>query len=214
VIWNGVPLELFSPRGTLEEQAKLRQKLGLEEDRLMVACVARFHPVKDHATLLSAWPTVVKEHPEAVLLLLGEGEERSRLEEQVKREGISSSVRFMGARQDVPDFLHCVDVFALTSLSEASPLTLLEAMACECPSVVTDVGGNGEHVTHGVEALLAPRGDHVAVASHLNRLLSDKELRRTMGLAGRKRVESQFSLVDCLERYGKVYERLAGRSLT
>jgi len=214
VIWNGVPLELFSPRGTLEEQAKLRQKLGLEEDRLMVACVARFHPVKDHATLLSAWPTVVKEHPEAVLLLLGEGEERSRLEEQVKREGISSSVRFMGARQDVPDFLHCVDVFALTSLSEASPLTLLEAMACECPSVVTDVGGNGEHVTHGVEALLAPRGDHVAVASHLNRLLSDKELRRTMGLAGRKRVESQFSLVDCLERYGKVYERLAGRSLS
>jgi len=214
VIWNGVPIDLFSPRGTSQEQALLRQKLGLELNRPIVACVARFHPVKDHATLLKAWAIVVKKHPDAVLLLLGEGEERGRLEDQLAQDGIASSVRFMGARKDVPDFLHCVDIFALTSLSEASPLTLLEAMACECPAVVTDVGGNAEHVTHGVEVFLAPRGDYEGIAGHLSRLLSDRDLQRTMGLAGRRRVETQFSLTDCLERYGKVYERLAGRSLS
>jgi glycosyltransferase involved in cell wall biosynthesis len=119
----------------------------------------------------------------------------------------------MGARSDVQDFLQCVDVFALTSLSEASPLTLLEAMACSCPAVVTNVGGNAEHVDHAVEAFLAPRGDHVQVAECLHRLLASAELRESMGAAGRKRIETQFSLERCLEQYGREYERLAGRKL-
>lgn len=211
VILNGVPLEKFRPRGTLEERKGMRRALGLDENRPLVACVARFHPVKDHPTLLKAWKIVASQHPDAQLLLLGEGEERPRLEALIQSEGIGESVRFLGARNNVQDFLQCVDVFALTSLSEASPLTLLEAMACSCPAVVTDVGGNAEHVDHGVEAFLAPRGDHQKVAECLNRLIGNAELRETMGAAGRKRIESQFSLEHCLEQYGREYERLAGR---
>jgi L-malate glycosyltransferase len=213
VIWNGVPLDLFSMRGGLEAQGALRRKLGLEVDRPMVACVARFHPVKDHVTLLRAWAKVSREHPKAVLLLLGEGPERGNLESLVRENGNESSVRFLGARNDVQDFLHCVDVFALTSLSEASPLTLLEAMACGCSSVVTEVGGNPEHIDHGVEAFMAKRGDVDGIALHLGQLLGDASLRDRMGQAGRRRVESQFSLIDCMEKYGKVYEQLAGRRL-
>lgn len=213
VILNGVPLEKFRRRGTLEERKALRRSLGLDEARPVVVCVARFHPVKDHMTLLKAWKIVADRHPDAQLLLLGEGEERPRLEEWIRNEGIGGSVRFLGARSDVQDFLQCVDVFALTSLSEASPLTLLEAMACSCPAVVTDVGGNAEHVEHGVEAFLAPRGDEKRVAECLHQLLASAELRETMGAAGRKRIEAQFSLEHCLEQYGREYERLAGRKL-
>lgn len=213
VIWNGVPLDLFSMRGGAAEREALRRKLGLEIDRPMVACVARFHPVKDHATLLRAWAKVSVAHPSAVLLLLGEGAEKESLQALVRANGNENSVRFLGARSDVQDFLHCVDVFALTSLSEASPLTLLEAMACGCPAVVTEVGGNAEHVDQGVEAFMAKRGDADGVAQHLDRLLGDAGLRERMGLAGRARVERQFSLIECMDRYGEVYEKLAGRKL-
>jgi glycosyltransferase involved in cell wall biosynthesis len=213
VILNGVPIETFRLQGDAQERQQIRKRLGIPEDRPLVACVARFHPVKDHATLLRAWVLVAAQHPDAVLLLLGEGSERVQLEEQIQRDGIESSVRFMGARSDVQDFLRCVDVFALTSLSEASPLTLLEAMACGCPAVVTDVGGNAEHVTHGVEAMLAGRGEHVQIASHLNRLLADPQMRQAMGAAGRRRIEAQFTIERCLEQYGREYARLAGRPI-
>jgi len=106
--------------------------------------------------------------------------------------------------------LRAVDVFTLTSETEASSLTLLEAMACECPAVITDVGGNGEHVTDGVEGWLVPRGDHITLAERLIRALECPELRNKMASAARRRVERQFSLEDTVAKYEELY-RLAAR---
>jgi glycosyltransferase involved in cell wall biosynthesis len=208
VIWNGVSLERFSVSGGEPERIELRKKLGLCMDCLLVACVARFHEVKDHSTLLRAWALVVKTYPTANLLLIGDGEEKPKLVRLIEELGIGSTVRFLGPRINVEDYLRCADVFTLTSVTEASPLTLLEAMACGCPSVITDVGGNSEHVDHGVEAMLACRGDSETIAAHISQLLRSRDLRNKIGAAARRRVEKQFSLYQCFDRYEELYKRL------
>lgn len=205
VILNGISIDQFPARGAPADQLSLREKLGLPLNDPLVACVARLHPIKDHTTLLKAWIEVLRIHPNAKLLLVGEGEERNNLEAFCKTHGIETSVKFLGVHRNVQDFLRCVDVFALTSLTEASPLTLLEAMSCCCPSVVTNVGGNSEHITDGVEALLAPRGDAIKIAECLNRLLSDRAYRERMGIAAREKVIKDFTIERCFEQYKQLY---------
>ena len=122
-----------------------------------IAMVARFHPVKDHAMLLHAFGQAAA-RADVDLLLVGDGKLRGPLESLVASLGLTGRVRFLGVRPDVPDLLRAVDVFALTLVSEAASLTLLEAMASRLPVVVTAVGGNPEIVREGVEGLLVPRG--------------------------------------------------------
>src|SRR5439155_17257540 len=90
------------------------------------------------------------------LLLAGDGPMRSDLEAQARALGIGNRVRFLGVRDDVADLMRAADLFALTSLSEAASITLMEAMASALPVVVTDVGGNAEIVRDGVDGRLAP----------------------------------------------------------
>ena len=99
--------------------------------------------------LLRAFARVAAAVPNAELLLAGDGALRESLRAQANALAIGSRVRFLGVRDDVPDLLRASDIFALTSISEAASLTLLQAMACRLPVVVTAVGGNPEIVQHG-----------------------------------------------------------------
>jgi glycosyltransferase involved in cell wall biosynthesis len=205
VIENGIELERYGPAA---DRSALRQRLGLDPGRLYVAAVARFHPVKDHASLVGAFGRVAAARPDADLLLVGDGPLRPDLERQVRDLGLAGRAHFLGVRDDVPDLLRAADLFALTSLSEAASLTLLEAMASELPVVATAVGGNPEMVRDGREGLLAPRGDVPGIAAALTRLLGDPEARRRMGEAGRARVEGCYRLEQTVGAYWELYRRL------
>ncbi|HVS37880.1 MAG TPA: glycosyltransferase, partial [Gemmataceae bacterium] len=194
------------------DHAELRRQLGLDPYRRYVAMVARFHPVKDHAMLLHAFAKAAASRPDVDLLLVGDGPLRGELQALTARLGIGGRVRFLGVRSDVPDLLRAVDLFALTSVSEAASLTLLEAMASRLPVVVTAVGGNPEIVRHDVEGLLVPRGDAAAAAAALLRLLDDPTAAKAMGEAGRARVEERYQLSRTIEAYWRLYQRLGGRS--
>ncbi len=208
VIENGIDLSRYSAP---TDRAVLRRSLGLDLDRRYVAMVARFHPVKDHAMLLHAFAKAAAVRPDVDLLLVGDGPMRNELEALTERLGISGRVRFLGVRSDVPDLLRAVDVFALTSVSEAASLTLLEAMASRLPVVVTDVGGNPEIVRDGVEGVLVPRGDAEAAAAAFLRVLDDPARAAAMGAAGRARVEERYPLSKTIDAYWRLYQRLAGR---
>jgi glycosyltransferase involved in cell wall biosynthesis len=207
VIENGIELGRYGPA---DDRASLRRALGLDPARRYIACVARFHPVKDHAMLLRAFAIVAARHPDADLLLAGDGKLRDDLAHQAAEAGIESRVHFLGIRRDVPELLRAVDIFALTSVSEAASLTVLEAMASHLPVVVTAVGGNPEMVRHESEGLLVPRGDHAACADALSRLLADPALARQLGDAGRRRVEERYQLSRTIEAYHRLYRKLCG----
>lgn len=208
VIENGIDPGRYS---NAVDRAGLRRRLGLAPERRYLVCVARFHPVKDHATLVRAFAAVVAARPDADLLLAGDGELRGDLERQVRGLGLQGRMKFLGVRDDVPDLLRAADVFALTSVSEAASLTVLEAMAAGLPVVVTAVGGNPEMVRDGQEGLLVPRGDAEATAAALLRVLGEPDLAARLGATGRATVEARYRLDRTVEAYWRLYRRLAGR---
>ena len=208
VIENGIDLSRYGPAA---DRDALRRRLGLDPGRRYVAMVARFHPIKDHAMLLHAFAKAAPVRPDVDLLLVGDGPLRGELESLVERLGVQNRVRFLGVRSDVPDILRAVDVFALTSVSEAASLTLLEAMASRLPVVVTAVGGNPEIVRDGVEGCSCragtptrPRPPSSAFSTTLPRAAAD-------GRGGPRRVEERYQLSRTIDAYGRLYQRLAGR---
>ena len=206
IIENGIEVERY--RSDIDRSA-LRDRLNLRHDRRYIAMVARFHPVKDHAMLLRAFARIAPRRPDVDLLLVGDGPLRSNLEEQAKQAGIGERVRFLGIRRDIPDILQAVNIFALSSESEAASLTLLEAMASGLPVVVTDVGGNPEIVRQGIDGHLVPRGDDAATAKSLLQVLDHPDEAKRMGDAGRARVEEHYRLEDTVEKYHRLYRHLA-----
>jgi glycosyltransferase involved in cell wall biosynthesis len=208
VIRNGIDIP-----DAVEADARpaLRARLGLSNDRHYVACVARFHPVKNHAMLLRGFALVCAQQPNVDLLLIGDGPLRGDLEAQADALDIRPHVHFLGIRDDVPGLLAAADVFALTSVSEAASLTLLQAMAAARPVVVTDVGGNGEIVRNGVEGILVPRGDAQAAGAALLDVLRDPDAARGMGRAGRARVAEHYRLDDIVRQYFDAYAAAAER---
>ncbi len=208
VIANGI--EVPSER-TPQERLDLRLALGLAPDRKYVVSVARFHPVKDHATLLRAFSIVAASRPDVDLLLAGDGPLRLDLESLARTLGLAGRVRFLGVRHDVPDLLAACDAFTLASVTEAASLTLLEAMAASLPVVVTDVGGNPEIVEHEVTGLLVPRGVPHAVAAALHSVLGNRALSQSLGRAARVKVARDYQLDRTIRTYGERYEGAARR---
>jgi glycosyltransferase involved in cell wall biosynthesis len=204
VIENGVDLPRYQPAG---DRAALKRRLGLDANRRYIVCIARFHPVKDHRTLLQAFALLASDAPDVDLLLAGDGPLRADLEQLANDFGIASRVRFLGVRDDVPDLLAIAEVFALTSVSEAASITLLEAMGSRVPVVVTAVGGNPEIVRDGVDGLLAPRGDAPAIAAAILKLLETPELAQRLAGSAAERVKTSYSLDRTIGRYYALYRR-------
>ena len=119
--------------------------------------------------------------------------------------GIRDRVILPGMQDDVVPWLACMDVFCLSSVTEGTSLTLLEAGAAELPLVATDVGGNGEIIEDGVSGFLAPSGDAAALASALERLCREPGLRVGMGQAARAKVEQDYSMERMIDQYESLY---------
>jgi glycosyltransferase involved in cell wall biosynthesis len=208
-IENGIEADQYGPP---EHKSFAKKKVGLDDGRRYVIHVARHHPVKDQATLIRAFALVASSKADVDLLLVGDGSLRSELENLAIELRIVNRVKFLGIRTNIPELMRAADVFALTSLSEAASLTLLEAMGSGLPVVATAVGGNPEIVRHEREGLLFARGDPAGCAAALRRLLGDEVLARRLGDAGRARVQESYQLSRTVERYFQLYCRLAGRT--
>lgn len=210
IIQNGIDLSRFEKK---QDRSRLRERLGLEPRRRYIANVGRLHPDKDQATLLHAFQDVAAGCSDVDLLIVGEGPLCQELDELACKLRIESRVHFLGVRHDVPDILQAVDLFALTSVTEAASLTLLEAMAAKLPVVVTNVGGNPEMVRDGVEGILVPRGQSSAIAAAILQLLANPAKARAMGQAGLERVGEHYRIESAIERYYSLYARLTLTSI-
>jgi glycosyltransferase involved in cell wall biosynthesis len=207
VIENGIDVEKYGPA---PDKPALRARLGLDPTAPLVVHVARHHPVKDQAMLVRGF--VAADVPGARLVMVGDGPLRNDLESLATALGVRDRVDFVGIQNNVADWLAAADVFALTSVSEASSLTLLEAMATGLPVVVTAVGGNPEIVRDGIDGLHVPRGDWRACGTALTTLLGNATLRSRLGANGRQRTHERYRLDATIGHYFDLYRRLASRT--
>jgi glycosyltransferase involved in cell wall biosynthesis len=199
-------LPRFSPdeRG---EAIREEFKLGAAP---VIATVSRLAPNRGHELLLSGFRLLLARAPDARLLLVGKGEMRARLEMLVHELGLGDRVVFTGYRdRDLPAVVGAADCFALMAAgSDDSCRAALEAMAAGRPVVARRVGALPETVEHGVTGWLIDDERPETVAMALERVLADRHQGRTMGLAGRRRVEQDFSPQRAVAIVDEVYRAL------
>ena len=121
-----------------EARARIRETFHIPQDAFVVGHIGRFSQQKNHTFLLEAFASVHRMHPEAILMLVGDGELRPEVTRQVERLHLSDCVRFCGVRSDVPALLSAMDVFAFPSFYEGMPNTIIEAQATGLPCVLAD----------------------------------------------------------------------------
>jgi len=200
VIYNGIA-ELES---NITKSQQLRKKLSIPEDSLILGTISRLDPIKNHRLLISSFAKI--QHPELILLIVGDGEIRSNLENLVKQLGISEKVIFTGFQTTPVDYLQLMDIFLLPSLSEGTSMTLLEAMSLSKACIVTDVGGNPEIIEDNVSGLVTPSDDEKRLITACDLLLKDSKLRKKLGDAGRAQFEERFTVQSMLKNYQDIYQ--------
>jgi glycosyltransferase involved in cell wall biosynthesis len=171
----------------------------------IIGTLAYLSEEKGLTYLVEAAAKVLRVHPSARFVLVGEGPLRKQLEQQARNLGLGSSLLFTGFREDVASILKTFNAFVLPSLSEGFPTVILYAMAASLPVVATRVGGLPELVLDGITGYLAPPADGAALAESLSRLLEDPQASLALGQAGRGRVETVFNLNNKINETLMIY---------
>lgn len=167
---------------------------------------ARLEKPKNHKFLLRALSSLTNENWR--LDLLGEGPLRTEIEQRISGLHLTSKVRLLGARRDVPKLLCKAQGFILLSDMEGLPISILEAMRAGLPIIASDVGGVAETVEDGVNGFLIPHGNLEVLIDRLKILISNQELRQKMGLASRGKYEKQFSLTEMVDKTLGAYSEI------
>jgi len=208
VLYNAIDWERFAGRA-IDVSAK-RESLGLPRDALVIGNVGRFTWQKGHIYLIEAMARVVEGYPNGHLLLVGDGELRERIEEQVARENLSSHVHFLGVRSDVEEILRTMNLFVSPSLWEGLPTVILEAMAARVPVICTAVSGSSELVEHGHTGLIVQPGSGDMLAEAILNLLDSRDQARRMA-DGAYAYARRFSIDKVAAEYNRLFMAIAGR---
>lgn len=206
-IYNGIePLTREPGR-----RQQIRQALGIPDTAFVLGTVARLDPVKNQRMLLDAAARMMQQDSEVRVLLVGDGPERAQLERLVDELGIRERVLFTGFQAQPGDYMQAMDVFLLTSWTEGTSMTLLEAMSLELPCVATVVGGNPEIVEDGVTGRLVPCDDAETLYRRLCELRDSPEVCRHMGQKGRARFLERFTVDRMVAGYAGLYRSILQR---
>jgi mannosyltransferase len=209
VYFPPVDTERFVP--SPERRANLRAELGIPADAPLVGTVSHLTPLKALETFLAAAKQVARAQPETRFMVVGAAPEShaaygERLRRSAAESGLPHPVLFAGPQDDVERWYAAMDVHLITSRSEGTTTTALEAQACGVPVVSTDVGAVHEVVEHGVTGLLVTPGSADEVAAATLGLLEDPARRAEMGRAGRAAAVERFGIETAADLRARVYE--------
>jgi glycosyltransferase involved in cell wall biosynthesis len=211
VIANGVDTRRILASS---DSTALRRALGLPVDSTVIGSIGRLEPIKNYRLALRALARMglsSRGHAAPILVLVGDGSQRDELETLARELGLESRVRFLGWRTDAERLYGAFDLFTLTSRSEGTSISMLEAMSAGICPVVTDVGGNRTVLGSDLDSLLVPDDDDAALAAAWQALLDDPGRRHTMGARARARVQNAFSLDRMIDEHAALYKELMQR---
>jgi len=200
---NGIDCRTFRRQPGLAPD--VRRSLGLGTDAAVLGAVGRLGPEKRFDLLLAACARLAAAGRRLDVVIVGDGDERSRLEQMAASLGLANRCHLLGQRGDVARLHHAFDVFVQSSDIEGSPNAVLEAMAMETPIVATDAGGTRELVTSGVHGLLVPVRDAHALAGAIAAVLGDRGAAAVRAAAARARVEERLSFEARTRRLEQIY---------
>lgn len=207
-VYNGVDLTAFNPS---KQDGAIRERIAVRHEAPLVGIVGRLAPVKDHATFLRAAALVAREEPAARFLIVGNGPLRETLHQAVARLGLEEHVRFLESQVEAASVFAALDLVVVTSRYEGCCNVILEGMAMGKPVVATSVGGNPELVVDGETGLLVPPQDADRLADAILSVLRGADKARAMGQAGRRRIETHFTLERMVADTDRVYQELLER---
>jgi glycosyltransferase involved in cell wall biosynthesis len=187
----------------------VRAELGLVPDAPLVGSVGGLRPAKAYEDLFRAAALLRPEFPELHVAVAGRGPQQRRLEEVIRALGLVGRVTLLGARRDVADVLASLDIAVSSSVSEGSPLAVMEYMAAGKAIVATRVGGVPDLIADGVHGLLVDPSRPEQLAAAIATLLRDPVRRDAMGREARLRQRNEFDLDRMVERLQLLYEELA-----
>ncbi len=188
-IRTGIDVERFAPPPDRDAAVSA---IGLDPSRLVVGWMGRMEPQKAPLDYVKALQTVVAKHPDVQFVFAGEGRLKDEVAQAIAAAGLSEQVKILPWQDDPAKTLKAFDVFALSSLWEGLPLTLLEAMASGCCPVSTDVDGCTDAVVDGETGRVVSAGDPDVFAAALDQILTDKALRETFAKGSRDRAVALF----------------------
>jgi glycosyltransferase involved in cell wall biosynthesis len=203
VIANGVDTALFRPEPVDERLAPLPTRGGPA-----TVYTGRLIEAKGLLELLEAWPLLLRQAPDARLILVGSGPLEAELHQRIAHPPLAGRVHLTGEVSDVRPYLRAASAFVLPSWAEGLPNALLEAMAMGLPCVATDIGPIRDTVIDGEDALLIPPRSPQKLAAALTAIIAQPALAARLGRAARKRIEAEFSLERVVDRLEALYREL------
>ncbi len=206
VIPNGIDTDRFVYSRSSGEN--WRQRLGIDREAPVVGIVAALRPEKNHEMFLQVARRIADQVPTSRFVIVGDGPQRENIQRMCQAWSLTDRVTLLGSQLDIPGILSMMDIFALTSHNEASPVSIMEALACERPVVATHVGSVDELVLPNATGLLTPPGNAETCAAACLSLLANPSARRRLGIAGRQVVVRKHSLDSMADGYADLGRRL------
>ena len=203
VIYNGIEKIKFQDRET-EKLDSLKEKLNLNSNDFILGTIARFDPIKNHEMMIRAIAELNSEGLSCTLILVGDGENKQQLEYLVEQLNISEKVVMTGYQPNPKYYFKLFDVFLLTSFSEGTSMTLLEAMSLGLPTIVTDVGGNPEIITHNKNGFVIPSNNTASLKMAIRSLHDNTEIKYKFSFNAVDDFNNFFIAKKMNQKYSKV----------
>ena len=184
----------------------VRAEFAVPDDACVIAAAGQLIPRKGHRYLLQAVADLRHRYPQLRLVIFGEGYLNNQLRAQAASLGLGDVVQFAGFRDDLDEFMGCIDILAHPALAEGLGVATLKAAAAAVPVVGFAAGGLPEAVVDGTTGMLVPPEDTDALAAALGTLIGDPGLRRRMGAAGQHRMQKEFSIATMADKHVNLYE--------
>jgi N-acetyl-alpha-D-glucosaminyl L-malate synthase BshA len=203
VIPNFVPFDI----NKIEKKPEIRECFA-KDDEFIITHISNFRPLKRVTDIVPILKLLIEKRIKIKMMMVGDGPERSKMEEQCRSEKLCDSVLFLGKQENISELLSISDAVLIPSETESFGLVALEALACGVPCVSTNAGGLPEVNQNGITGLTNDVGDISGLAQSLITILTDRDLSKKMGNAGKEIALNNFSAEIIVPKYIQYYEKI------